>query len=399
VTATPGRHPRSVHRGRGRGPCRRLTFRPSSATRGRPVPGRGFARPGHSARADDSPWRSTCRLAARKGGWFRDVRPLASHRGPMGGSRFSPAFAPAANRLGGFQDARPPRRSSTADGTTRRASVPFRLKPQLDEGAEGHAPGRGARRPWVDKRRRGRSTLEPAADVEWAELLAAGPRTRKIEPTSASDVLLLAYNLPGRPAGRRARCTPMPAFPRQGGQRGSPTAFRAPQPWAGRSLLDHRHGGWIMGAACRSSARIALAAAPLLLYEGSPDVPDTSRLLAPRRAATACSMLGVSPTLVRTFAGRRPPIRPVTCRQSGFWDRQASRGTRSPTSGLARDVFGGKGSGDQLLRRHRGGRFVPVPLPGGSRIHSCSLGGPAPGPWTLNVVDDKRPAAAAGSVR
>src|SRR5260370_22565440 len=63
--------------------------------------------------------------------------------------------------------------------------------------------------------------------------------------------------------------------------------------------------GWIMGPLSIFGAHAC--GGTLLLYEGSPDVPDTSRLwdLVERHGV---SMLGVSPTLVRTLraAGNRP---------------------------------------------------------------------------------------------
>src|SRR5207249_452870 len=87
--------------------------------------------------------------------------------------------------LGRWKDATP---GATADGTTRRRRTVL-LKPQLDEALKACPDVEVVA--VVDNVGEA-VTLEPGRDVEWAELLAADPDL-EIEPTSASDVLLLAY--------------------------------------------------------------------------------------------------------------------------------------------------------------------------------------------------------------
>ncbi len=124
----------------------------------------------------------------------------------------------------------------------------------------------------------------------------------------------------------------------------------------------------------------------LVLYEGSPDVPDTDRLwqLAQRHRVT---MLGVSPTLIRTLRGRETDVAARydlssvhTIGSTGEpWDPDSY-------DWLARDVFGGRvpvinfSGGTEV-----GGSFLaPYPV---EPIHSCSLGGPSLG-MDVDVVDD-----------
>ncbi|MFE5699033.1 AMP-binding protein [Rhodococcus koreensis] len=142
--------------------------------------------------------------------------------------------------------------------------------------------------------------------------------------------------------------------------------------------------GWIMGPL--SIIGTHANGGTLVLYEGSPDVPDTDRLwqLAQRHRVT---MLGVSPTLIRTLRGRdtdvaaRYDLSSVhTIGSTGEpWDPDSYEW-------LARDVFGGRvpiinfSGGTEV-----GGSFLaPYPV---EPIHSCSLGGPSLG-MDVDVVDD-----------
>ena len=227
-------------------------------------------------------------------------------------------FAPAAiaSRL---QDA-DAKAVITADGTTRRRrTVP--LKPLLDEALTA-CPG--VELVAVVDNAGEAVTLEPGRDVRWAELLAADPDPL-VEPTSASDVLLLAYTsgTTGRPKG---------AVHTHAGflvKVASEVAYgfeMAP----GRTFCWITDMGWIMGPLSIFGAHAC--GGTLLLYEGSPDVPDACAALGPRRAAPrvdARRLADAGPD----GAGRRPGAWPATCRQSGCSDRRASRGTRSLTSG------------------------------------------------------------------
>lgn len=142
--------------------------------------------------------------------------------------------------------------------------------------------------------------------------------------------------------------------------------------------------GWIMGPL--SIIGTHANGGTLVLYEGSPDVPDTDRLwqLAQRHRVT---MLGVSPTLIRTLRGRETDVAARydlssvhTIGSTGEpWDPDSYEW-------LARDVFGGRvpiinfSGGTEV-----GGSFLaPYPV---EPIRSCSLGGPSLG-MDVDVVDD-----------
>ncbi|GAA1530172.1 AMP-binding protein [Nocardioides humi] len=213
-------------------------------------------------------------------------------------------------------------------------------------------------------------------EVAWNDLLASAPDP-VVEPTDASDVLLLAYTsgTTGRPKG---------AVHTHAGfvtKTASEVAYgfeMAP----GRTFCWITDMGWIMGPL--SIFGTHGTGGTLLLYEGSPDVPDTSRLwqLVERHRV---SMLGVSPTLIRTLraAGDLPSQDLDSVRVLGStgepWDPESYEW-------LARDVFGGRvpiinfSGGTEV-----GGSFLcPYPV---EEIRSCSLGGPALG-MDVDVVDD-----------
>jgi acetyl-CoA synthetase len=142
--------------------------------------------------------------------------------------------------------------------------------------------------------------------------------------------------------------------------------------------------GWIMGPL--SVFGTHANGATLLLYEGSPDRPDSTRLwqLVERHGV---SMLGVSPTLVRALRSADSSAGPVrdlsSVRVVGStgepWDPESYEW-------LAGDVFGGRvpvinfSGGTEV-----GGSFLaPYPV---EPIRSCSLGGPSLG-MDVDVVDD-----------
>jgi acetyl-CoA synthetase len=214
-------------------------------------------------------------------------------------------------------------------------------------------------------------------EVAWEDLLASEPDP-DVEPTSASDVLLLAYTsgTTGKPKG---------AVHTHAGfvvKTASEVAYgfeMAP----GRSFCWITDMGWIMGPL--SILGTHGAGGTLVLYEGSPDVPDTTRLwhLVERHRVT---MLGVSPTLARTLraAGAAHDHDLSSVRILGStgepWDPESYEW-------LARDVFGGRvpvinfSGGTEV-----GGSFLcPYPV---EPIASCSLGGPALG-MDVDVVDDR----------
>ncbi|NMO02263.1 AMP-binding protein [Gordonia sp. TBRC 11910] len=142
--------------------------------------------------------------------------------------------------------------------------------------------------------------------------------------------------------------------------------------------------GWIMGPLAAFGTHANGAA--LLLYEGSPDVPDTTRLwdLVERHRIT---MLGVSPTLIRAL--NATDLGAIAQRDLSSVHVLGSTGEPwDPDSydWLARDVFGERvpvinfSGGTEV-----GGSFLaPYPV---ESIPSCSLGGPSLG-MDVDVVDD-----------
>jgi acetyl-CoA synthetase len=106
----------------------------------------------------------------------------------------------------------------------------------------------------------------------------------------------------------------------------------------GRTFCWITDMGWIMGPL--SIIGTHACGGTLLLYEGSPDVPDAGRLwqLAERHQV---SMLGVSPTLIRALraADGRPGADLASVRVLGStgepWDPESYEW-------LAADVFGGR---------------------------------------------------------
>jgi acetyl-CoA synthetase len=260
----------------------------------------------------------------------------------------------------------------TADGTRRRGAV-VPMLPQLRTALES-CPDVGT---VVVVGNLGQPLDLQDGEVAWADLLAGDPDAA-VELTGASDVLLLAYTsgTTGRPKG---------AVHTHAGflvKTASEVAYGF-EMGPGRIFCWITDMGWIMGPL--SIIGTHATGGTLLLYEGSPDVPDHGRLwrLAERHHV---SMLGVSPTLVRTLkaAGAVPTADLSAVRVLGStgepWDPASYEW-------LARDVFGGRvpvinfSGGTEV-----GGSFLcPYPV---EEIRSCSLGGPALG-MDVDVVDEQ----------
>ena len=260
----------------------------------------------------------------------------------------------------------------TADGTIRRGRAAL-LKPQLDE-ALASCPA--VELVVVVENLGGDVDLVAGRDVLWTEMLMSDPDLL-VEQTSASDVLLLAYTsgTTGRPkgavhthAGFLVKVASEVAY----GFEMSP----------GRRFCWITDMGWIMGPLSIFGAHAC--GGTLVLYEGSPDVPDSNRLwdLVDRHKVTT---LGVSPTLIRGLksADALPEESLDSVRVIGStgepWDPESYEW-------LARDVFDGRvpiinfSGGTEV-----GGSFLcPYPV---EEIASCSLGGPALG-MDVDVVDD-----------
>ena len=260
----------------------------------------------------------------------------------------------------------------TADGTVRRRRTSAML-PQLRE-ALASCPT--VQHVVVVDNLTSSEALTPQ-ETAWSDFLAHAPDPA-VEPTSASDVLLLAYTsgTTGRPKGAVHTHA---GFLTKVAMEVAYGFDLAP----GRTFCWITDMGWIMGPL--SILGTHAVGGTLLLYEGSPDVPDINRIwhLAEQHRV---SMLGVSPTLIRTLRASKtglPDADLSSIRTIGStgepWDPDSYEW-------LARDVLGGRvpiinfSGGTEV-----GGSFLcPYPV---EEIRSCSLGGPALG-MEVDVVDD-----------
>ena len=218
----------------------------------------------------------------------------------------------------------------------------------------------------------------PAGEmVSWDRLLQAEPDA-DVEPTSASDTLLLAYTsgTTGKPKG--AVHTHAGFLVKTASEVAYGFDIRP-----GRVFCWITDMGWIMGPL--SIVGTHANGGTLLLYEGSPDVPDTGRLwrLAARHRV---AMLGVSPTLIRTLRAVSPDVPDADLSSVRVLGSTGEPWDPESYEWLARDVFGGRvpvinfSGGTEV-----GGSFLcPYPV---EEIRSCSLGGPALG-MDVDVVDD-----------
>ncbi len=261
-----------------------------------------------------------------------------------------------------------------ADGTIRRRKQ-VAMKPLLDEAL--------ASCPTVEHvivvHNLGGAPPLRGGETAWADLVAAEGDPSGVELLDTTEPLLLAYTsgTTGRPKG---------AVHTHAGflvKTASEVAYS----------FDLRPGGvfcwvtdmgWIMGPL--SVIGTHANGATLLLYEGSPDVPDLGRLwcLVEKHRVT---MLGVSPTLIRTLRLTENHVADdldlssvhVLGSTGEPWDPDSYEW-------LAKDLFGGRvpvinfSGGTEV-----GGSFLaPYPV---EAIRSCSLGGPSLG-MDVDVVDD-----------
>jgi acetyl-CoA synthetase len=272
-----------------------------------------------------------------------------------------------------------------ADGTVRRGKA-VAMKPLLDQ-ALATCPtveqvvvvdNIGAAGSTVAARSDGGSAAA-WRETRWTDLIASQPDRAQVELLDASDTLLLAYTsgTTGKPKG---------AVHTHAGfllKTSSEVAYSFDVN-PGGVFCWVTDMGWIMGPLSIIGAHAN--GATLMLYEGSPDVPDLNRLwrLVEKHRVT---MLGVSPTLIRTLRlakqGQTEELDLSSVHVLGStgepWDADSYEW-------LARDLFNGRvpvinfSGGTEV-----GGSFLaPYPV---ESIRSCSLGGPSLG-MDVDVVDD-----------
>jgi acetyl-CoA synthetase len=261
----------------------------------------------------------------------------------------------------------------TADGTIRRGKT-VRMLPQVREAL---AACPSVELAVVTGNLEARPAPAGGRELLWDQLLEAEP-DQDVEATAASDVLLLAYTsgTTGRPKG---------AVHTHAGflvKTASEVAYGF-DITPGRVFCWITDMGWIMGPL--SIIGTHANGGTLLLYEGSPDVPDAGRLwrLAQRHRV---SMLGVSPTLVRAVRAASPGVPDADLSAVRVLGSTGEPWDPESYEWIARDVFGGRvpvinfSGGTEV-----GGSFLcPYPV---EDIRSCSLGGPALG-MDVDVVDD-----------
>ncbi|AWK74852.1 AMP-dependent synthetase [Rhodococcus oxybenzonivorans] len=261
-----------------------------------------------------------------------------------------------------------------ADGTVRRRKT-VTMKPALDEALAVCPTVQSV----VVVENVGAPVDSTERDIAWAKLLGYGGDPGPVEAMDAGEPFALAYTsgTTGKPKG---------AVHTHAGflvKTASEVAYSFDLK-PGGAFCWITDMGWIMGPL--SIVGTHANGGTLVLYEGSPDVPDTDRLwqLVQRHRVT---MLGVSPTLIRTLRGRETDVAARydlssvhTIGSTGEpWDPDSY-------DWLAKDVFGGRvpvinfSGGTEV-----GGSFLaPYPV---EPIHSCSLGGPSLG-MDVDVVDD-----------
>ncbi|WP_131785962.1 AMP-binding protein [Protofrankia symbiont of Coriaria ruscifolia] len=263
-----------------------------------------------------------------------------------------------------------------ADGTVRRRrAVP--MKPLLDEALRSCPT---VEHVIVVGNLEGVPETSGARDTRWSDLLAGPGDAGEAEVMHATDTLLLAYTsgTTGRPKG---------AVHTHAGflvKVASEVAYSF-DVGPGGVFCWVTDMGWIMGPL--SIFGTHANGATLLLYEGSPDVPDSNRLwdLVDRHGVT---MLGVSPTLIRTLrSSEKASVDGFDLSSVHVLGSTGEPWDPDSYEWLAKDVFGGRvpiinfSGGTEV-----GGSFLaPYPV---EPIRSCSLGGPSLG-MDVDVVDDR----------
>ncbi|MDF2443600.1 MAG: acetyl-CoA synthetase [Subtercola sp.] len=223
----------------------------------------------------------------------------------------------------------------------------------------------------------GEGIAASGTDVAWETLLAAAPLAEPVA-VPATETLLLAYTsgTTGKPkgavhthAGFLVKTASEVAY-----------SFDVNSDGVFCWITDM---GWIMGPLSIFGTHANGAA--LVLYEGSPDVPDIDRLWS-LVEDHRISMLGVSPTLIRTLrASGSTTFRDYDLSSVHVLGSTGEPWDPSAYEWLAVDVFADRvpiinfSGGTEV-----GGSFLaPYPV---ETIRSCSLGGPSLG-MDVDVVD------------
>lgn len=261
-----------------------------------------------------------------------------------------------------------------ADGTVRRRRA-VGMKPALDEAV--------VTCPTVESvvvvDNIGGAGVSGARDVAWPDFLGDPADAGEVAALDATEPFVLAYTsgTTGKPKGA---VHTHPGFLLK---TASEVAYSFDLS-AGGTFCWITDMGWIMGPL--SIVGTHANGGTLVLYEGSPDVPDTDRIWALTERHRVW-MLGVSPTLIRTLrTGGASPAERFDL--SSVHTLGATGEPWDPDSydWLAREVFGARvpiinfSGGTEV-----GGSFLaPYPV---EPIPSCSLGGPSLG-MDVDVVDD-----------
>jgi acetyl-CoA synthetase len=262
----------------------------------------------------------------------------------------------------------------TADGTLRRGREAL-MKPVCDEALRECPTVRGM----IVLRRLGAEVeWDHGRDIDYATLVAAGNGELRVSDTGAEDTLLIAYTsgTTGRPKGAvhthagfvvKVACEVAYEFDLKPGG-----VFA----W----ITDM---GWIMGPL--STFGVGAVGGTLLLYEGAPDQPDPHRLwrIVERHGV---SMLGVSPTLIRSLKAAGPPpdatvnlgSLAVLGASGEPWDREAYDWLAATVGQRRRPIINFSG-GTEVA----GAFLAPFPI---ESLKTCSLGGPSLG-MDVDVFD------------
>jgi acetyl-CoA synthetase len=263
----------------------------------------------------------------------------------------------------------------TADGFWRRAKE-VAMKPIADEAAAKVETVRAV----IVLRRLGRDvSWHEGRDYWWHDLISNARDDSPTEPTGADDPMMLLYTsgTTGKPkAAVHTHC----GFPVKAAQDISQGLDLHPD----ETLYWVTDMGWMMGPWLVFGT--LLLGATMMLYDGAPDYPDSSRvwrLIAKHRITT----LGISPTLVRS-------LRQQGAAQFAHCDLSSLRKFGSTGEPWNADpwmwLFEKAGGGKLPIINYSGGTEISGGILMGN-VHKpmkpCAFAGPLPG-MAADIVDD-----------